>query len=106
MGIQIHELQLLSDRGLDLILGQRRVLAQRVGNVLVHRHGVEERSTLKHHPHAPSLGQRIVEAQSGPMSRPLTMTRPLSGTRRRRMSLSAVDFPVPDSPTMTTVSPR
>ena len=34
------------------------------------------------------------------MSSPSMSTRPLSGTSSRRMSLSVVDFPVPDSPTM------
>ena len=39
------------------------------------------------------------------MSSPSMQHRPVSGTSRRRMSLSVVDLPVPDSPTMTIVSP-
>ena len=38
----------------DFVLGQARVLAQRIRDVLVDREGVEERGPLEHEPHAAS----------------------------------------------------
>ena len=63
--IEIDELQLLVDARFDLVLVHLRVLAQRIGDVLEHRHRVEQRGALKHHAHLLPNEQRFLEAEVG-----------------------------------------
>ena len=63
--LEVDELELLAHARLDLVLVEVRVLAQRIGDVLVDGHRVEQRRALEDHPHLLSHLERVVEGEVG-----------------------------------------
>ena len=58
--LQAHQLELLAHRGADLAPALPGVLAQREGDVVEHRHRIEQRAALEEHRHPPPQRRQLL----------------------------------------------
>ena len=101
---QADQLELDLDHDLDRLFGQIGMLAQRQSDVVGHGHRVEQRAALKQHADRLAIFVRFFGGICVRRFPRPTMSPP-SGLMLPIISRSSVDFPDPEPPRITSVSP-